>query len=162
IVAAQALDELSDSWITTAMTLFVVSLVLLVLILRDQRRAIVALETASEREALTTANAPGAAGGAHAPAGPDRHADAPGAQARRAGAGGHGAPGGPRPLGSRGGHLPADLAGLPGSHDRDPLPPAAGLAPPRARAAPSDAHPGARRPNTPARAGTASGYADPS
>src|SRR5262249_14490352 len=58
IVAAQALDELSDSWITTAMTLFVVSLVLLVLILRDQRRAIVALDTASEREALTTANAP--------------------------------------------------------------------------------------------------------
>src|SRR5215472_8462880 len=58
IVAAQSLHKLSDAWITTAMTLFVVSLVLLVLIMRDQRRAVVALETASEREALTTANTP--------------------------------------------------------------------------------------------------------
>ena len=57
IVAAQSLDKLSSSWITAAMTLFVVSLVLLVLIMRDQRRAIVALETASEQEALAAANA---------------------------------------------------------------------------------------------------------
>ena len=58
IAAGQALHELSAPWITTAMTLFVVSLVLLVLIMRDQRRAVVALETASEREALATANTP--------------------------------------------------------------------------------------------------------
>jgi len=92
IVAAQALDELSDSWITTTMTLFVVSLVLLVLILRDQRRAIVALETASEREALTTANATGAAGGASAAAAQDGHDDAPGAQAIPAAPAAHAAP----------------------------------------------------------------------
>ena len=57
IAAAQSLHKLSAPWITTAMTLFVVALVLLVLIMRDQRRAVVALETASETEALATASA---------------------------------------------------------------------------------------------------------
>ena len=75
IVAAQSLHKLSSSWITAAMTLFVVSLVLLVLIMRDQRRAVVALETASEREALTTANPAGTA------AAKDGHDDAPDAKA---------------------------------------------------------------------------------
>ena len=56
IAAAQALHKINAPWITTAMTLFVVSLVLLVLIMRDQRRAVVALETANETEALATAN----------------------------------------------------------------------------------------------------------
>jgi len=56
IVAAQELKKLSSAWITTAMTLFVVSLVLLVLIMRDQRKAVVALETSAEHEALATAN----------------------------------------------------------------------------------------------------------
>src|SRR6516164_896076 len=79
IVAAQSLHKLESSWITTAMTLFVVSLVLLVLIMRDQRRAVVALETASEREALTTAN-PAGPKGAKPAAAQDGH-DAPGAQA---------------------------------------------------------------------------------
>jgi len=58
IAAAQELHKLESSWVTTAMTLFVVSLVLLVLIMRDQRRAVVALETATEHEALATANTP--------------------------------------------------------------------------------------------------------
>src|SRR5215467_4957543 len=80
IVAAQSLHKLSDAWITTAMTLFVVSLVLLVLIMRDQRRAVVALETASEREALAAANPAGP--GSTAPgAARDDHDDAPDAQA---------------------------------------------------------------------------------
>ena len=79
IVAAQSLRKLSASWITTAMTLFVVSLVLLVLIMRDQRRAVVALETAGEREALATANTAGTAG--TAPGARDDHDDAPDAQA---------------------------------------------------------------------------------
>jgi len=79
IVAAQSLHKLESSWVTTAMTLFVVSLVLLVLIMRDQRRAVVALETASEREALTTAN-PAGPKGAKPAAAQDGH-DAPGAQA---------------------------------------------------------------------------------
>jgi hypothetical protein len=78
IVAAQSLHKLASSWVTTAMTLFVVSLVLLVLIMRDQRRAVVALETASEREALTTANPAGAKSTAAAT---DDHDDAPDAQA---------------------------------------------------------------------------------
>jgi len=80
IVAAQSLHKLESSWVTTAMTLFVVSLVLLVLIMRDQRRAVVALETASEREALTTANPAGPKGTKPAAA-QDGHDDAPGAQA---------------------------------------------------------------------------------
>src|SRR5258708_22564363 len=58
ITAAQALHKLNASWITTAMTLFVVSLVLLVLIMRDQRRAAVALETASRTQAPATPNNP--------------------------------------------------------------------------------------------------------
>ena len=81
IVAAQSLDKLGSSWITTAETLFIVSLVLLVLIMRDQRRAVVALESASEREALTTANPAGPKGTKPAGAAQDGHDDAPGAQA---------------------------------------------------------------------------------
>ena len=77
IVAAQSQHKLESSWVTTAMTLFVVSLVLLVLIIRDQRRAVVALETASEREALATANTAGAASTAPAQDGPGDAPDAP-------------------------------------------------------------------------------------
>jgi hypothetical protein len=78
IAAAQSLHKLNAPWITTAMTLFVVALVLLVLIMRDQRRAVVALETASETEALATANpAPSGAGSE----GQNGHDDAPDAQA---------------------------------------------------------------------------------
>ena len=75
IAAAQALHKLSTPWITTAMTLYVVALVLLVLIMRDQRRAVVALETASETEALATANS------APSGNGQDGHDDAPDAEA---------------------------------------------------------------------------------
>ena len=78
IAAAQALHKLSAPWITTAMTLFVVSLVLLVLIMRDQRRAVVALETASETEALTTANSAPSGDGQD---GRNGHDDAPDAEA---------------------------------------------------------------------------------
>src|ERR1700739_3183196 len=56
IVAAQEMKKLSSAWVTTAMTLFVVSLVLLVLIMRDQRKAVVALDTVAEQEALPPAN----------------------------------------------------------------------------------------------------------
>jgi hypothetical protein len=78
IAAAQSLHKLNSSWITTAMTLFVVSLVLLVLIMRDQRRAVVKLETASEHEALATANTPPPAPAQTSEDGPE---DAPDAQA---------------------------------------------------------------------------------
>jgi hypothetical protein len=92
IVAAQELKKLSSVWVTTAMTLFVVSLVLLVLIMRDQRKAVVALETSAEHEALATANHAGLTGqqdaGGHgdAPDAPDAAAiplgSAPAAQAQ--------------------------------------------------------------------------------
>ena len=78
IAAGQALHKLSAPWITTAMTLFVVSLVLLVLIMRDQRRAVVALETASETEALATANSAPPGDGKD---GKHVHDDAPDAEA---------------------------------------------------------------------------------
>lgn len=44
IIAGQSLHDITKSWVTASMTLFVVALVLLVLIMRDQHRAIVALE----------------------------------------------------------------------------------------------------------------------
>jgi hypothetical protein len=60
IVLGQSLKDLSKAWLTVSMTLFVVALVLLVLIMRDQRRAIAALEsTAREPEAPAPASAPG-------------------------------------------------------------------------------------------------------
>jgi hypothetical protein len=77
IAAAQALHKLQSPWITTAMTLFVVSFVLLVLIMRDQRRAVVALETVSQTEAPATANSAPSGEGQAAENGPD---DAPDAQ----------------------------------------------------------------------------------
>ena len=45
IVLGQSLKDLSKAWLTVSITLFVVALVLLVLIMRDQRRAIAALES---------------------------------------------------------------------------------------------------------------------
>jgi hypothetical protein len=90
VVAAQQLKELSDAWVTTAETLFVVALVLLVLIMRDQRKAVVALETAAEHEALATANtAPDPSGqDGDAPDAPDARAiplgSAPASQAHAA------------------------------------------------------------------------------
>jgi hypothetical protein len=44
IGAGQQLHELSKPWLTAAMTLFAVALVLLVLVIRDQRKAIRAVE----------------------------------------------------------------------------------------------------------------------
>jgi hypothetical protein len=56
IVAAQQLHKLGSAWVSASMTLYVVALVLLVLVMRDQRRAAVALETAAEHEALAAAS----------------------------------------------------------------------------------------------------------
>ena len=81
IAAAQALHKLNAPWITTAMTLFVVSLVLLVLIMRDQRRAVVALETANETEALATANNAPTGDAQATQDGQNGHEDAPDVQA---------------------------------------------------------------------------------
>src|ERR1017187_6361808 len=47
IIAGQSQHDMTKTWITASMTLFVVAVVLLVLIMRDQHRAIVALEGAT-------------------------------------------------------------------------------------------------------------------
>jgi Ca2+/Na+ antiporter len=52
VVLAQRLDDFAKPWLTISMTLFVVAIVLLVILLRDQRKAITALETAEAAEAL--------------------------------------------------------------------------------------------------------------
>ena len=46
IILGQQQKDLSKAWLTVSLTLFVVALVLLVLIMRDQRRALVALKLA--------------------------------------------------------------------------------------------------------------------
>jgi hypothetical protein len=51
IVLGQQLDVLAKPWLTASLTLFVVSIALLVIIVRDQRRAISALEKAAAEEA---------------------------------------------------------------------------------------------------------------
>ena len=50
IILGQQQKELSKAWLTVSMTLFVVALVLLVLIMRDQRRALTALKLADRQE----------------------------------------------------------------------------------------------------------------
>jgi hypothetical protein len=44
IIAGQSLHEMTKAWVTASMTLFVVAAVLLLLIMRDQHKAIVAVE----------------------------------------------------------------------------------------------------------------------
>ena len=50
IILGQQRKELSKAWLTVSMTLFVVALVLLVLIMRDQRRALTALKLADKQQ----------------------------------------------------------------------------------------------------------------
>jgi hypothetical protein len=52
IILGQQRKELSQAWLTVSTTLFVVALVLLVLIMRDQRRALAALKLADKQEVL--------------------------------------------------------------------------------------------------------------
>jgi hypothetical protein len=52
IVLAQQLNDFAKPWLTISMTLFVVAIVLLAIVLRDQRKAIGALETAEAADAL--------------------------------------------------------------------------------------------------------------
>jgi hypothetical protein len=58
IIAGQSLHDMTKTWVTASMTLFVVALVLLLLIMRDQHKAIVAVEgslgAAAESPAVTT------------------------------------------------------------------------------------------------------------
>ena len=61
IIAGQSLHDMTKAWVTVSMTLFVVALVILLLIMRDQHRAIVALEGV-EIPVISTAAASGRAG----------------------------------------------------------------------------------------------------
>jgi len=79
IAAGQALNKLGKAWLTVSMTLFVVALVLLILIMRDQRRAIAALETAASGGAAAGPGTPAPGGPGH-PA-PGAAGQAPSAQA---------------------------------------------------------------------------------
>jgi hypothetical protein len=74
IIAGQSLHKMAQAWITASLTLFVVALVLLVLIMRDQTRAIGALE-AAQAPGQATLDEPAAAAATAAdvepaPAGP--------------------------------------------------------------------------------------------
>ena len=73
IIAGQSLHEMTKTWVTASMTLFVVALVLLVLIMRDQHKAIAAVEASLAAAPVAVAPAAGCApatvGGAAAPAG---------------------------------------------------------------------------------------------
>jgi hypothetical protein len=51
IILAQQQNDLGQAWLAVAITLYVVALVLLVLIMRDQRRAVAALQSADGQEA---------------------------------------------------------------------------------------------------------------
>jgi hypothetical protein len=91
IIAGQQLHELGRAWLTASMTLFIVALVLLFLVQRDQRRAIAALQSVPEGEqrAPTAPAVPGTtASGDPPPAessgdGAQRQAQGPATQAAR-------------------------------------------------------------------------------
>ncbi|MGH3067657.1 MAG: hypothetical protein ACRDMI_03620 [Streptosporangiaceae bacterium] len=59
IIAGQSLHDMTKTWVTASMTLFVVALVLLLLIMRDQHKAIVAVEgSLAAAPGYNTAEAP--------------------------------------------------------------------------------------------------------
>jgi hypothetical protein len=64
LVLGQLLHEFSKPWLSAAVTLFAVAVVLLVLIIRDQRKAIRALDEASAEAAASAQAAAGEPGGA--------------------------------------------------------------------------------------------------
>ena len=75
IIAGQSLHDMTKTWVTASMSLFVVALVLLVLIMRDQHKAIAAVEAslaaapAAPAVAAPPAGAPASVGGGAGAAG---------------------------------------------------------------------------------------------
>jgi hypothetical protein len=63
LIAAQQHKDFSKPWLTASMTLYVVALVLLALVVRDQRKAIRALESAGTAAAVPAQPAAGAGAG---------------------------------------------------------------------------------------------------
>ena len=91
IIAGQSLHDMAKTWITASLTLFVVAAVLLVLIMRDQHRAIVALEgaaapaaTSPAGQAAAAGNGPGTAAAAARPGTPQPGTAQPGTAAQPA------------------------------------------------------------------------------
>jgi len=70
LVLAQQRGDFSHPWVTASVTLFAVAIVLLILVMRDQLRAIAAL-TAAASHADTPARSVAAVAGAVQPAAPD-------------------------------------------------------------------------------------------
>jgi hypothetical protein len=71
IIEGQSRHEMGKTWLTASMTLFVVALVLLLLIMRDQHKAIIAVEgslAAAPEAAAVTAPQAGAPAAESAPA----------------------------------------------------------------------------------------------
>ena len=101
IIAGQSLHDMTKTWITASMTLFVVALVLLVLIMRDQHKAIIAVEgSLAAAPGAAVVGAPAAGGAVAGGAAPGRAAGgaaAGGAAAGGAAASGAAAPGGAEP-----------------------------------------------------------------
>jgi hypothetical protein len=64
LVLAQLEKDFARPWLTASLTLFVVAVVLLLLIIRDQRRAIAALEVAAAADSAPAAGLPAEAAGA--------------------------------------------------------------------------------------------------
>ena len=104
IILGQQLDVLAKPWLTASLSLFVVSIALLVIIVRDQRRAISALEKAAAEEAAGTVQPAAAAVGQEAApvgaagpaaAGPGAAGEQPGAGQAAGPAGAPGSQGGP-------------------------------------------------------------------
>jgi hypothetical protein len=69
IIAGQSLHDMTKTWVTASLTLFVVALVLLVLIMRDQHKAIAALEGSLAAPAANTGEAAAAPAASSAAAG---------------------------------------------------------------------------------------------
>jgi hypothetical protein len=103
LILAQLTKNLAKPWLTASMTLFVVTLVLLVLILRDQHRAIAALEDA-EADAQEAA----AAARAAAQASPAEAEPAAAGATGAAGAAGAGTAAGAAAEAADPGHLPGN------------------------------------------------------
>jgi hypothetical protein len=103
LILAQLTKNLAKPWLTASMTLFVVTLVLLVLILRDQHRAIAALEDA-EADAQEAA----AAARTAAAAAQTSPAEAEPAAAGATGAAGAGSAAGAAAEAADPGHLPGN------------------------------------------------------
>jgi hypothetical protein len=67
IILAQQLHQLAKPWLTVALTLFVVAIALLLIVIRDQRKAISALEVAEAAEGSAVAAAAGPVASATVP-----------------------------------------------------------------------------------------------